>query len=62
MTVRAYIKECVNEKLIDGRLSGKLADGCLLGPSCALCKYRRGELGRPLTTKEWARVFRERAG
>ena len=61
MTVCAYIKECVNVKLIDGRLSGKLADGCLLGPSCALCKWRRlGDSARPLTIKEWVRVFRGR--
>jgi hypothetical protein len=40
------------------------ADGCLSGPQCALCMWRRlGDLLRPLTTAEWARVFREgRAG
>ena len=39
------------------------ADGCLLGPHCALCLWRRlGDLARPLTTKEWVRVFRGREG
>ena len=37
-----------------------LADGCLSGPQCALCKWRRlGDLLRPLTTKEWSQVFRD---
>ena len=38
------------------------AYACLSGPSCALCKWRRlGDLIRPLTASEWARVFREPA-
>ena len=39
------------------------ADACLSGPSCALCLWRRlGDSARPLTIKEWVRVFRGREG
>ncbi len=38
-------------------------DGCPYPATCALCKWRRlGDLLRPLTTAEWATVFREPAG
>ena len=38
------------------------ADGCLSGPSCALCLWRRdGAHQVPLTVPEWVRVLRENA-
>ena len=56
-------KRSVSAPLYKGAMSWTrkpLADGCLSGPQCALCKWRRlGDLLRPLTTKEWSQVFRD---
>jgi len=52
MTGRAHIKRGVKPAP---------AVVCRYPETCALCKWRRlGDLMRPLTVKEWVRVFRGR--
>ena len=61
---KSLILSRISASLYKGAMASLPAeDGCPYPATCALCKWRRlGDLLRPLTTAEWATVFREPAG